>query len=112
MFPISRTVFTSIIILFLAGCSTFLAGQDFDIRSFEAKVERGVTTQNQVRTWLGTPASTGVNVDTGGERFDEWTYYFASGKLPDISRAKLKTLQVKFDKQGIVRGYNWSMSDR
>ena len=112
MFSISHTVFTSIIILFLAACSTVLVGQDFDIRSFEAKVERGVTTQNQVRAWLGMPTNTGVNVDTGGERFDEWTYYFASGKLPDMSNAKVKTLQIKFDKQGFVRGYNWSASDR
>lgn len=112
MFSISRTVSTSIIILLLAGCGTFLAGQDFDIRTFEAKVERGVTTQNQVGTWLGTPTNTGVNVDTSGERFEEWTYYFASGKLPDISKAKVKTLQIKFDKQGIVRGYNWSASDK
>ena len=41
-------------------------------------------------------------MDTGGERFDEWTYYFASGKLPDMLGAKVKILQIKFDKQGIV----------
>ncbi|MBI5435655.1 MAG: outer membrane protein assembly factor BamE [Nitrosomonadales bacterium] len=112
MFSILRTAAISIIALMLAACSTVQVGRDFDVRSLEMKIERGVTTQNQVRTWLGAPTNTGVNVDTGGERFDEWTYYFASGKLPGMSNAKLKMLQVKFDKQGIVRGYNWSASDQ
>jgi len=112
MFYFSRTASASLIVFLLAACSTIQAGRDFDVRTFETKIERGISTQNQVRTWLGAPAGTGVNVDTGGERFDEWTYYFASGKLPDMSGAKIKILQVKFDKQGIVRGYNWSTSDQ
>ena len=110
MFSISRAIPITVITLLLAACSTVLVGQNFDVHSFEAKVERGRTTQNQIRTWLGAPTNIGVNVDTSGERFDEWTYYFASGKLPDMSNAIVKTLQIKFDKQGIVRGYNWSAS--
>ncbi len=109
---ISRAASISAITLALTACSTVLMGQNFDVRSFEAKVERGITTQNQVRTWLGAPTNTGVNVDTGGERFDEWTYYFASGQLPGMSNAIVKTLQIKFDKQGVVRGYNWSASNQ
>ena len=112
MCSISRTVSISIIALLLTACGSVQVGRDFDLRSAEPKIERGVTTQNQIRGWLGAPTSTGVNVDTGGERFDEWTYYFAFGKLPDMSNAKVKTLQIKFDKQGIVRGYNWSVSDQ
>lgn len=112
MFSISRIASISIITLLLAACSTVQMGRDFDVRSAEMKIERGVTTQNQIRTWLGSPPSTGISVDTGGERFDEWTYYFASGKLPSMSNAKLKMLQIKFDQQGIVRGYNWSISDQ
>ena len=98
--------FTSIFLL--AACSTIHVGQDFDLRTFEAKIERGVTTQDQVRAWLGAPTGTGINVDTAGEQFDEWTYYSASGRMPDLAGAKVKILQIKFDKQGIVRGYNWS----
>lgn len=107
-----RTVLVSIITLFLAACSTAQIGQDFDMRVFQTKVERGISTQSQVRTWLGAPTSTGTHVDTSGERFEEWTYYSASGKLPDMTGAKVKILQIKFDKQGTVRGYNWSTSDR
>ena len=97
-----------LLISLLAACSTVRVGQDFDLRAFETRIERGVSTQNQVRAWLGVPTGTGVSVDTGGERFEEWTYYSASGRLPDMAGAKGKMLQIKFDKQGIVRGYNWS----
>ncbi|MBI5659586.1 MAG: outer membrane protein assembly factor BamE [Nitrosomonadales bacterium] len=110
MFSISRTVSMAIITLSLAACATVQAGRDFDALSFEAKVERGITTQEQVRGWFGTPSNTGVSVDTGGDRFDEWTYYFASGRLSDTSVMRMKMLQIKFDKQGLVRGYNWSTS--
>lgn len=107
-----RTASISMFILLLAACSTVQVGRDFDMRAFETKVERGVTTQSQIRAWLGAPTGTGVNVETNGERLDEWTYYSASGKLPDMSGAKVKTLQIKFDKQGVVRGYNWSNPDQ
>ncbi len=112
MYSISRTVSISIMTLLLTACGSMQVGRDFDVRSAELKIERGVTTQNQIRGWLGAPTGTGVNVDTGGERFDEWTYYFASGKLSNMSDAKVKTLQIKFDKRGVVRGYNWSVSDQ
>ncbi len=112
MFSISRIASISIITFLLAACGTAQVGRDFDVRSVEMKIKRGITTQNQVRTWLGAPTGMGASVDTGGERFDEWTYYFASGKLPGMLNAKVKMLQVKFDKQGIVRGYNWSASDQ
>lgn len=92
----------------LAGCSTVQVGKDFDLHAFGSKVQRGSTTQSQVRGWLGAPASVGVAVDTGGERFEEWTYYYGTGQLPDMSDARLKILQIKFDRKGLVRGYNWS----
>lgn len=96
--------------LMLVSCSatTFDVGSDFDIKAFTGRVERGMTTQNQVRSWLGAPTSTGIRVETDGQRFDEWTYYFAKGNLSNVSATRLKTLQIKFDRNGIVQGYNWS----
>ncbi|MDH4285266.1 MAG: outer membrane protein assembly factor BamE [Gallionellaceae bacterium] len=111
MYSIKRTVSLAIIALSLAACVTVKVGQDFDVRSFEAKIERGVTTRDQIRSWLGAPSNTGVNVDTGGDRYDEWTYYFAAGRLTETSVMRVKMLQVKFDKQGVVRGYNWSANE-
>ena len=112
MFNFPRITATFLIIFSLAACGTVQAGRDFDMRAFETRIERGGTKQSEVRAWLGAPTGTGINVDTGGEHFDEWTYYFVSGKLTDMTGAKVKMLQIKFDKQGIVRGYNWSTSDQ
>lgn len=112
MLSILRAACISLTVLLLSACHTLQLGKDFDVHAFESRIERGVTTQNQVRGWLGAPTSSGVGVGTDGERFDEWTYYFAAGKLSDMSNANVKMLQVKFDKQGIVRGYNWSASGK
>ena len=92
----------------LAGCASVTIGRDFDLRAVQSKVERGVTTQAQVRGWLGAPAGQGMHVDASGDRFEEWTYYYGEGRLPDMSDAKLKILQLRFDLAGVLRSYNWS----
>jgi len=105
-----RLASTFTLVFLLGACSSIQVGRNFDANTFESRVERGVTTQNQVRAWLGEPIGSGVSVDTGGERYDEWMYYFASGRLPDMAGAAVKILQIKFDKQGVMRGYSWSVS--
>lgn len=105
----------AVLLLFLtalSACGTVQIGRDFDLHTFESKVQRGTTTQAQVRGWLGAPTGIGVAVDTGGERFDEWTFYYGEGQLPSSSDARLKILQIKFDQKGIVRGYNWTGEGR
>ena len=92
----------------LTACGTVQVGRDFDIGTFESKVQRGATTQAQVRAWLGSATNTGVAVDAQGERNEEWTYYFAQGRLPGMADAKFKMLQVRFDLQGKVLSYSWS----
>jgi hypothetical protein len=92
----------------LAACGTAQIGRDFDIKSFESRVERGATTQAQVRDWLGAPSNTGVAVSEAGERSDEWTYFFGRGSLPQMSDTSFKYLQVRFDGAGKVRSYSWS----
>lgn len=96
----------------LAACHTVQLGRDFDVGVFAAKVEQGVTTQAQVKSWLGEPTSVGVSLATDGSKFDEWAYYYGEGVMPDLNSAKVKILQVRFDAQGKVRGYNWSASKR
>jgi len=110
MLNFSRITIILLSILLLSACATVKIGRDFDVGVFAAKIEQGVTTQSMVRSWLGEPSSVGVSMATDGERFDEWAYYFAEGEVSDMSTAKVKILQIKFDKQGKVRGYNWSAS--
>jgi len=104
----SRVIILLTAVFLLGACGSVKVGRDFDVGVFAAKIEQGVTTQSQVRSWLGDPTSVGISLATDGERFDEWTYYFAEGEWADMSAAKVKILQVKFNQQGKVRGYNWS----
>ena len=107
---ISRFAIILLPLLLISACANVKLGKDFDVGIFAAKIEQGVTTQATVRNWLGEPTSVGVSLAADGERFDEWAYYFAEGMIADMSTAKIKLLQVKFDKQGKVRSYNWSAS--
>jgi hypothetical protein len=105
-----RTIFISITLLLTACSATaFHVGNDFDVMVFSNRVTRGTTSQTEVRSWLGVPASTGVRVETDGARYEEWTYYFAAGTLSNVSGTQLKSLQIKYDTRGIVQGYNWSI---
>jgi hypothetical protein len=106
-----RFAIVALAVALLGACSTVTVGHKFDLKTFTTKVERDVTTQGQVRGWLGAPASVGVVVETGGERYEEWMYYHGSGRLPNMVDACLKMLQIRFDRGGIVRGYNWSAGD-
>jgi outer membrane protein assembly factor BamE (lipoprotein component of BamABCDE complex) len=110
MGPILRFGSACMTAALLAGCSTtwFHVGSDFDLNAFTSRVNRGATTRDQVRSWLGAPSSTGVDVETNGQRYDKWNYYFAEGSLSRVSETTLKTLQIKFDAQGIVQGYELS----
>lgn len=94
----------------LAACATVQVGHDFDIHTFETRVQQGITTRADVRAWLGPPTNTGVAVDDRGEQHVEWTYYFVRGSLPGMTDAKFKTLQVRFDDRGTVLTYSWSGS--
>ena len=92
----------------IAGCASVEIGAPFDLHAFDANVRRGATTQAQVQAWLGAPPSRGVDVEPSGERFEQWTYYYGSGELPHLSGSKWKSLQIRFDADGVVRAYNWS----
>ncbi|MGA7985689.1 MAG: hypothetical protein WCA01_10965 [Burkholderiales bacterium] len=105
------TIAVSLAIL-LSACGTFQVGGDFDLAAFQSKVRRGETTQAEVQRMLGAPDGTGVSVETGGERYAQWTYYYGSGSLSGPSNARVKMLQIKFDSSGVVRAYNWSADSR
>jgi outer membrane protein assembly factor BamE (lipoprotein component of BamABCDE complex) len=109
-----RSALAPLLTIVLAACSTtwFHVGNDFDLNAFTTGVNRGATTRDQVRAWLGAPSSTGVDVETDGKRYDKWNYFFAEGNMSHVSGTTLKTLQIKFDSQGIVQAYEVSQSAR
>jgi outer membrane protein assembly factor BamE (lipoprotein component of BamABCDE complex) len=103
-----RMISLCAVAVLLTACSTLQVGHDFDINAFESRVQRGVTTREQVHDWLGAPTNTGIAVEASGNREEQWTYYFAHGRLPGMANAQFKTLQVRFNSQGKVVSYTWS----
>jgi len=94
--------------LVLAACASVQIGNEFDLQTFENRVQYGVTTRAQVHEWLGEPRSMGVAVDVDGRRYVEWTYLSGHAHMPGMKDARFKILQVKFDQQGIVRSYEYT----
>jgi len=92
----------------LGGCASFQLGNDFNLEQFASHIQHGVTSQSQVKAWLGSPQSQGVVVDRDGEKLQRWLYFYSKGKLGDMGNAGMKTLEVQFDQGGIVRSYNWA----
>jgi predicted small secreted protein len=92
----------------LTACGTVQVGNDFDLQKFTKNVQHGVTTMSEVRSWLGSPVSTGVAVDSSGTQKEKWTYYYGSGQVSDMNQAHLKYLELEFNKDGRLVSYNWS----
>ncbi len=92
----------------LNGCASFQLGSDFNLEQFANQIQHGTTHQAEVRAWLGSPQSQGVVVDRNGEKLQRWLYYYSQGKLSNMNNTRMKTLEVQFDQNGIVRSYNWS----
>ena len=109
-----KTFLTLIVFLFLtlqlSGCSSVQVGREFDVQLFNSMVKSGVTTKAQVLGWLGSPNSSGISSDKDGEISDEWMYFHGTGTLSKMEKAKLKILQIRFNKNGKVSSYNWSNS--
>jgi len=104
----TRALVFAVLAVTLTACGVMRVGRDFDLRAFQSSVALDKSTQTQVRALLGAPASTGAVVETGGERYEQWTYYYGEARLPNGADPIFKMLQLKFDRQGILRGYNWS----
>jgi hypothetical protein len=94
----------------LTGCSSVKVGRDFDVELFNSSAKVNITSMSQVKSWLGEPSSTGISLDKDGELSDEWMYFYGAGTLSDMQKAKLKILQVRFNKKGVLNSYNWSNS--
>lgn len=105
-----KYIITLFSLLTLLACSTIQIGKDFKLQNFSSNAQLGKTSKEHVLEWLGKPMSTGVAQKEDGERLDEWGYFYGSGQLPNMENTKLKTLQIRFDKEGIIRSYNWTGS--
>ncbi|HKJ70817.1 MAG TPA: hypothetical protein VKA55_03610 [Gammaproteobacteria bacterium] len=98
----------AVLALLLGGCASVDIGKDFDLRTFEQRVQVGETQRTDVRRWLGEPVSTGQVVRPDGSRLEEWSYYHGTGRMPRMDNARLKYLEIRFRADGTVDSYKWS----
>ena len=84
---------------------TAVAIKRVDFAAIEAKLKRNTTNQLQVHSLLGAPDAVGVTVEASGARYEEWLYYLGPANVP--ARGKSSTLEIKFNRQGVLRGYRW-----
>lgn len=103
-----KIIFTLFPLMTLMSCSTIQIGQDFELHAFATNAELGITKKEHVLKWLGEPMSTGIAQKADGEKLVEWSYFYGSGQLPNMKNTKLKTLQIRFNKKGVLRSYNWT----
>lgn len=76
-----------------------------DFAVIESKLKRNATNQLQVHSLLGAPHAVGTLVEANGARYEEWLYYLNGSNA--AGRRVTPTLEIKFDRQGVVRGYRW-----
>jgi len=103
-----KTIFVLFSLTTLISCSTIHIGQDFEIQAFAVNAQLGKTKKEQVLKWLGKPISTGISQKADNERLEEWVYYYGTGQMPNMKDTKFKMLQIRFDKKGVLRSYNWT----
>lgn len=86
---------------YLSGCVTL--GQDFD-DSVVIKLQKEITTQQQVQQALGSPWRVGME-----NGLITWTYGRYHYGL--INKVEAKDLIIRFDQKGVLKSYAYSTTD-
>jgi len=107
LFRLTTSLCILVSTLLLLAC-TIKFGKEFDPQAFQTWIKREESTLTQVREHLGAPQSTGIVVEADGSEYKRWIYYYGKGKLTNMKDAKLKILEIRFNKQQKVASYNWS----
>ena len=105
-----------ILLLVLFGCATssYISGRDFDMSKVE-KIEKGVTTQNEIINWFGQPQSKSLMYNS-----EIWTYMYMYSQAKATSyifnmdvqgQSNYKSLSITFDTNKIVQGVSYQASD-
>ncbi len=97
----------SLLILFGCATSRYASGRDFDMNIVE-KIQKGVTTKNEIINWFGQPQS--ISLINSSEI---WTYMYIRSQAKATSyiftmdvtgQSYYKSLTITFDGNNIVQG--------
>jgi outer membrane protein assembly factor BamE (lipoprotein component of BamABCDE complex) len=89
---------SAVLTVFPAGCAT--VGRDFPV-SHVSEIEKGKTTQDQIRTLFGPPWRVGVE---DGET--TWTY--GKYRYTLLGQKEAQDLVIRFDNRNVVSSYTFS----
>lgn len=91
----------SLLLPAVTGCAT--VGHEFPVAYIDS-IEKGVTTQEQIRDRFGAPWRVGVE-----DGQTTWTYGQYRYRL--FGQPSTKDLVVRFDGRGVVASYSYSTTD-
>jgi len=101
------------VMLLVIGCAS--AGRPIDMTAVQ-QFEKGVTTQQEVRSSMGAPISTGITSE--GETFFLYTFARSQVKASSFipiagaflggTDTDIQTLQIWFDEDGIMKNYTFN----
>lgn len=89
-----------LVAVMLFGSACFTVGRNFSSRPVR-KIEKGVSTKDDVRKLFGEAFRTGLD-----DGYESWTYVYNRWSL--FSATRSKDLYVVFNKDGTVRTYTFN----
>jgi hypothetical protein len=108
-----------LVLFFSVGCASHKSGVEFGAAEVD-RIEKGVTTQEELTTLIGPPSSTGFGAE--GTKTLIYQYSEAKGKasnlIPfvgmftggvDVNR---RVLTILLDEDGVVKDYTFTETDR
>jgi len=108
-----KKILSILVCLSIVGCASY--GKKIDANAIN-KIEKGITTENEVIAMLGNPMSVGVTPD--GKRFLMYMYTQSQAKastfIPIVGAfvggadTKTQTLQIWVDENGVVSTYAYN----
>lgn len=112
-----KHIWTLVLLAIISGCAS--AGRPIDLAALQ-KLEKGISTQNDVRAAMGAPMSAGIIPD--GKSY--FMYIFsrsqikAESMIPIVglfaggSKTDIQTLQIWFDENGVMENYLFNESQQ
>jgi hypothetical protein len=101
-FVMKHSVLFSLLVIFSTACIS--AGRDFPAEPV-SRLEVGKTTQDEARSFFGSPWRTGMKDGDLTWTYGEYRYWV-------IGASKARDLVLRFDEQGVLAAYTYDSTER